>query len=609
LGRFAILFVLVLLLSAVAIGLRVGSINHVGTSFTLTEAQLESNQSATPSGNRLPRWLTHTAEPNTLRAEDASDGERDGNPQTWITEAENLFSQLPPDVEIDSYRWAGSLAELGKGNIDAELLRSGESFAAMRCGACHLLPAPAVLPKLAWVELFHYKYRVLAARKILNVYISPSDRLNLLPIRSWAGRRGLWDPPYEEFTIPTMEFARIMYAYLAVSPLKISPVARIPEISGQAGLVLTFPQMPEKTGQYGYSAVAYDAATNRILLGDPSTNELIVLGAAFRLLGKFPLGGSPVHIASHAGSYYVTEIGEQMGPSHLAEGRLVRFSANIGDYDPLASNVVLDRLARPVRAHFQNLSGEGFDDILIPEFGWSMGSLSWYRRSLPDENFELHRRLLDGSGAIGVATGDFTGNGLHDVVGLMSQAEETLYLLPKDKDFSPVALVQRSPETGSNSLHAADLNGDGYLDIITTNGDNDDLTTQPLKPYHGVNIYINKGQGDFEKPIFYAFPGAIQVATGDFTGNGRIDIAAISYFPPPQLDGRETFVLLENTGQGFRALRVPGTETLPWIAMAVGDVTRNGRPDIILSYYGSQQSAEREKTPYVVILNNLGRAK
>ncbi len=65
------------------------------------------------------------------------------------------------------------------------------------------------------------------------------------------------------------------------------------------------------------------------------------------------------------------------------------------------------------------------------------------------------------------------------------------------------------------ALIAADIDGDGLLDLVTANRDGDD-----------VSILLGRGDGSFEPAIHYeAGDGPGAVAAGDFNSDGRMDLA------------------------------------------------------------------------------------
>src|SRR5438270_97332 len=69
-----------------------------------------------------------------------------------------------------------------------------------------------------------------------------------------------------------------------------------------------------------------------------------------------------------------------------------------------------------------------------------------------------------------------------------------------------------------DSIAAADLNGDGKLDLVTANASG-----------NTVSALINKGSGTFQTAVSSpAGTGPLSVAAGDFDHNGKTDIAVVS---------------------------------------------------------------------------------
>src|SRR5947199_357438 len=68
----------------------------------------------------------------------------------------------------------------------------------------------------------------------------------------------------------------------------------------------------------------------------------------------------------------------------------------------------------------------------------------------------------------------------------------------------------------SDSVAAADLTGDGNLDLVAESADTD-----------SVQVLVGDGHGNFSSPLPY-FVGALpyyRVRTGDLDGDGRPDVA------------------------------------------------------------------------------------
>ena len=88
---------------------------------------------------------------------------------------------------------------------------------------------------------------------------------------------------------------------------------------------------------------------------------------------------------------------------------------------------------------------------------------------------------------------------------------------------------------------------------------------------------------DFTEKYFYPMHGAIKAIAADFRRNGRLDIAAISFYPDWAAEHPEGFVYLENAGEfRFVARTFPGSSRGRWLTMDAGDLDGDGRLDLVL---------------------------
>ncbi|MEO6931785.1 MAG: VCBS repeat-containing protein, partial [Chitinophagaceae bacterium] len=142
--------------------------------------------------------------------------------------------------------------------------------------------------------------------------------------------------------------------------------------------------------------------------------------------------------------------------------------------------------------------------------------------------------------------------------------------------------ILRFPSSyGSTSFQFADMNADGYRDIIYTCGDNGDVTTV-LKPYHGIYIYLNDGKDYFSQSFFYPMHGCYKAIARDFSRTGRPDLAAIAYFTDSS--NPEWFVYLRNDGgMKFTAFAAPPEVNFDSaLTMDAGDFDHDGLIDIVI---------------------------
>lgn len=80
---------------------------------------------------------------------------------------------------------------------------------------------------------------------------------------------------------------------------------------------------------------------------------------------------------------------------------------------------------------------------------------------------------------------------------------------------------------GSSGLDLADVDQDGDLDIIYTNGDAFDYARPGPRPWHGIQWLENRA-GTFNFHRVGDFPGAYGPVCADLDGNGYNDLLAVA---------------------------------------------------------------------------------
>ncbi len=146
-------------------------------------------------------------------------------------------------------------------------------------------------------------------------------------------------------------------------------------------------------------------------------------------------------------------------------------------------------------------------------------------------------------------------------------------------------------------LKAADLNGDGKLDLITANGTN------------GVSVLLNNGTGSFSFPTNYAtglnLPSAI--AVGDFNNDTKLDVAVTNWtfggvpYNPPSM------AILLGNGTGGLGTATTLNLGVNFRDMVAGDFTGDGNSDLaVLSSIQTAISANNPSTVVVLAGNGSG---
>ena len=317
-------------------------------------------------------------------------------------------------------------------------------------------------------------------------------------------------------------------------------------------------------------------------MGDEATKSLDILSADTALRQTITINNTPIAVTETPHGIYVSSIGH-FQPSEDPKAELVFLPETNGHFDP--PKTILDHLPRVTDAEFADLNGDGKPDVVLCIYGNNVGRFSWFE-NLGNDQYEEHV-LLPKSGAIRAEIHDLNGDGFPDIAVLQAQESESFYIFLNDGKghFTAHTIFQKVPIMGHTYFEMADFNNDGKLDFIVTNGDNGEYLS-PVKKYHGIRIYLNRGDLHFDEAYFFPMNGAFKAITRDFDGDGDLDIAAISFFPDYQKSPEESFVYLENQGQlRFTASTFPECIMGRWLTMDVADLDDNGDLDIVLGSF------------------------
>lgn len=437
------------------------------------------------------------------------------------------------------------------------------------CASCHLAPDPANIPKRIWKNKvlpemaarlgYRYNgYNPMAKFSMEeNLFIRAS---NIYPTES---------------KIDSTTWNQIHAYILENAPEEI----KVDTLRKNRNVKLTqFVAKPISLDEEDLSVITniqFDSIENNFIVGNafgktthyPSSDDTV---QSFK---------SPLIAYQRLGEVeYFTEIGF-MNPSQKPIG--ATYKKQNGEQKILAKE-----LHRPVYSQVVDLNEDGMEEILICEFGNLTGQLSM----LTQVNGEAKKRtLLPLPGTIKTEVVDLNNDGKKDIIVLASQGKEGIYILYQEDNlqFRTEQVIEMGSEYGSSWFELIDYDGDADLDIILANGDNADYSVFS-KPYHGIRIFLNNGENEFEEKWFYPIYGATRFTANDYDSDGDIDLAVIAFFPDYAFVPKENFVFLENKDAAlfdFESSTFSEPLAGRFLVLEEGDVDEDGDMDLVLGSF------------------------
>lgn len=415
---------------------------------------------------------------------------------------------------------------------------------------------------------------------------------------------------FERKAIPDNEYAVVPLGAsdlgplrFETSPLQLDPTGKLPAVAG-----LTW--VPSKLGGGGFLAVC-DMRSGGLYKVNFRSGRKSPLIKPLVNPGSIYLS-NPCHVqpcdldGDGKQDLVVADLGT-FHPKDELEGRVVWLRATSEDgYRP---ELIASSLGRVADVQAGDFDGDGLQDLIVGEFGWHQTGCIRLMKNLGEREgmIKFERTTLDPRhGTIHVPVVDLNRDGKLDFIALISQEHEVVdaFLNLGGGQFEQSRIFSApTPSWGSSGIQLVDLDKDGDLDVLHTNGDSFDRSF--LRPLHAIHWLENRGTYPWVQHELLKMPGCHRALPGDMDGDGDLDIVAVSMLHDQIRDrfGMDNFAAvccLEQTSPGKFTRRTLELGTCDHPCLEIGDFDDDGDLDLAVGNFHFVQPAD-EQPPSLTI--------
>jgi VCBS repeat protein len=456
------------------------------------------------------------------------------------------------------------------------------------CGAaCHAYPPRDAFPRQHWRAEVERGYRFFDKS---GLALTPPKLGHV--IRYYEDRAPAdYEPANTASSVipPAVEFEKLGYP--------APPSASRPMISHVQVVRLPTPDAPDPKSPAALTILASDMQGGRILALRPRDPA-----PAWKELASVP---NPAHtqVVDLNGDGILDILVADLGsfpPTDRRCGSVVWLRGKTdGTFEPVT---LLSNVGRVADVRAADFRGTGKLDLVVGVFGLhDTGEILFLENRTTDwakPQFVPHV-LDERHGTIHVPVTDLNGDGRPDFVALIAQEHEVVvaFLNEGEGRFRKRTLYAAPhPGWGSSGIELVDMNGDGKLDVLYTNGD---ILDEPYlwKPYHGIQWLENRGDLTFEYHRIADMYGVHHAVAAPVTGKALPDVLAVSFLPADKFPDRsarkaDAVVLFEQVAPGKFERHALASESCDAVACAAADLFDTGRIDLVVGNFGSPTSTD-----------------
>jgi len=245
-------------------------------------------------------------------------------------------------------------------------------------------------------------------------------------------------------------------------------------------------------------------------------------------------------------------------------------------------HVIAEGLARVTDVRGGDMDGDGDIDLVVGQFGYYEGETRWIE-NLGNWKFKSHI-LQSLSGPIHTIPVDIDHDGDLDIVSLVSQEWEEIYLFENvgpGQFRTHLIWGSTNDDFGCSGMRLIDLDQDGDIDVLFTNGDAFDYIPPRPRPWHGVQWLENQGNFQFSYHRIGDLNGASAACAVDLDNDGDLDVVAVSAWNLWENPESQSMVWFENDGKmNFVRHDLTNIPT-HLITLEAADMNHDGRVDVV----------------------------